>query len=709
MVGTQIGCCLIVLFHVDSFDHYNITHAAQKYSSLDDPHSLETISGTLHQAVKRTGLQSFRGTLTKWVDEGSVHLGIAFHSTTIVDGQWIKIWRQETSHFYMLSYNASRFIVTGVQGQMAGPVNITILDGWNYLEVYAELHNWASGEEYQHEVKLNGETIFFGVRDTTFFGANQYVSLLSALGNRDDFYVVKGMNTGLHWGFLGPVQIHRALPIANGTKNSFVKRFPQSVGLQHYKYVDEISPDGDNSYLQDNDTNDEETFSVRQLDPLLLNILGFQFNTYAIGKSAAKNSNLQTLKHNFPTMQHKFDDPFGGEQISSTFDLKDGPLSSLDYQYYTKFHELSFVNGGYINSSAFGFKISTGNIDIARVSQFCIEVVVPFQPELPDIDVGVPVLIAATGGQVFKFAKLWKLDLLDGTQYRFTNHNLELTNPVDGLVYTPLDSLSMSAKQRRTGLDPASSEAAGIVGTLTYNLMLAGKLRGATITEYVVDWQYAWAGPITVSKSFLDTLSFDGAKWSAELSSIEKKILLPKGDVYGRTCRHVLGDEFCKTDLSLLEESGFVLTVTNNHTRFVVEALGTVTDAFGNDKTKPGYWAFGNLTWTTGDNIGLSSEIRTWTGSDGSGGTTSELILQIPMPFVIQVPDAFTITPGCDKTLVTCKTKFRDPDDPDNDLSLGNQKNYGGFPTIPGKDGIFAPLSGAERTFSLGDLFGGLI
>ncbi len=308
-------------------------------------------------------------------------------------------------------------------------------------------------------------------------------------------------------------------------------------------------------------------------------------------------------------------------------------------------------------------------------------------PEPPDI-------IDLIEGTYHRFTKLWKLVRKDGTIFRFTNHNIDLVNPEDGFTYTPLLSFLTSSHQRKTGIDQNNLEIQGIIGTLTFNDFLAGKYRESRITEYLVDWQYPWAGVLLATTFILESITHHNAKWTAEAGSIVLPLLRPKGSVYGRTCRHVLGDLKCKVSLSLLEESENVLAVNSERTKFTT-TLPIITDVFGNARGIPNYWAFGSLTWTNGANSGLKFEVRSDTIPVPE---QQEIILQTPTPFDIVVGDVFTITPGCDKLWSTCKDKFENPTD--GDFPCGNTKNFGGFPTIPGKDGIFSPIGEANRVFS---------
>lgn len=89
---------------------------------------------------------------------------------------------------------------------------------------------------------------------------------------------------------------------------------------------------------------------------------------------------------------------------------------------------------------------------------------------------------------------------------------------------------------------------------------------------------------------------------------------------------------------------------------------GTVTPL----GAESGWFDYGVITFTSGLNAGLSMEVKSY--------TVGQIVLWLPMPFVIAVGDAYTMVAGCDKTIDTCNTKF------------GNVVNFRGEPYLPGVD-----------------------
>ena len=80
-----------------------------------------------------------------------------------------------------------------------------------------------------------------------------------------------------------------------------------------------------------------------------------------------------------------------------------------------------------------------------------------------------------------------------------------------------------------------------------------------------------------------------------------------------------------------------------------------------------GYFAYGVITFTSGNNDGFSMEIKSY--------VPGQITLQLPMPYTCQVGDTFSIVAGCGKGLITdCKTRFN------------NVVNFRGEYYLPGID-----------------------
>jgi len=109
----------------------------------------------------------------------------------------------------------------------------------------------------------------------------------------------------------------------------------------------------------------------------------------------------------------------------------------------------------------------------------------------------------------------------------------------------------------------------------------------------------------------------------------------------------------------------------------------TVTESRAID----GWFDYGLLTFESGNNAGLSMDIKAWSRTD-----SDEITLFLPMPYDVQVGDALRLTAGCDKKLTTCTTKFDMSGSIDFDG--GNYLNFRGEPYIAGRDRIIRVYNG---------------
>lgn len=122
------------------------------------------------------------------------------------------------------------------------------------------------------------------------------------------------------------------------------------------------------------------------------------------------------------------------------------------------------------------------------------------------------------------------------------------------------------------------------------------------------------------------------------------------------SCPYELGDAKCGVDLNDFTVSGSVTAV-----------IGQSKFEDDSRTEEQGWFKGGKLTWTSGDNAGLSMEVRGWNAS------LNRFVLQLAMPFPIFEGDEYVVHAGCNKTYTTCKDKF-------------DNQNFGGFPFIPGQD-----------------------
>lgn len=125
-------------------------------------------------------------------------------------------------------------------------------------------------------------------------------------------------------------------------------------------------------------------------------------------------------------------------------------------------------------------------------------------------------------------------------------------------------------------------------------------------------------------------------------------------NVYQSNCSNTLYDPGC----GLLKAAFTVVghTVGGSNLSAINTSLLQSTD----------YFDLGVITFTSGQNAGISKNVKSFVG-----GVPGIVNVTTPLPFAPASGDAFTIYPGCDKTMNTCQVKYN------------NFKNIKSTPFIP--------------------------
>lgn len=260
-----------------------------------------------------------------------------------------------------------------------------------------------------------------------------------------------------------------------------------------------------------------------------------------------------------------------------------------------------------------------------------------------------------------RFATTWMIERADGEVLRFTDHNRALL--VDGELYTPAGGFNASARDRQEGLSPQNLEATGVItdDAITEVDLRAGKYRRAVVTERLLDWKYPWVGDIVKNSYIIRETTWDGEVWQGAIESVLAKLQNSVGDTYERRCRwRRLGDADCGVNLAPFTVTGSAVSV--------VTARKKITTAI--TSKQDGWFDDGRLTWTSGGNDGLVSDVKAYL-------QVGTITLHVETPLAIAPGDTFSLVRGCDRQASTCKTIFN------------NYPNNGGFEDIPGNDDFF--------------------
>lgn len=269
-------------------------------------------------------------------------------------------------------------------------------------------------------------------------------------------------------------------------------------------------------------------------------------------------------------------------------------------------------------------------------------------------------------------AQVWILQRLDGVSLAFTSHD----EPIEFLGYTarPCRSLNASASEAASELGAIGNiELTGIIaaGGITEIDLYAGRYDGCQVDVWLVSWDPGTAlSPKRLAAGRVGAVSHGRDGFKGEVLGLGAQ-MGQQGvtQVITPACRFRFGDARCGKDLAPLTVTGAATAIARkpDQRTFSDSALLATSPAPDED-----HFRFGVVTWTSGENEGLQSEVKEYDAA------TATFVLWSLMPHRIAIGDTYIATPGC--TLAAegahgCKY-------------WNNYVNFGGFPDVPGEDAI---------------------
>lgn len=257
----------------------------------------------------------------------------------------------------------------------------------------------------------------------------------------------------------------------------------------------------------------------------------------------------------------------------------------------------------------------------------------------------------------------WRITRRDGTVMGFTNHDRTLT--FDGTQFKASTGMLGTEVESSLGLSVDNMDVEGAIDSndITEEDLIAGRYDNAQIEVYLVNWEDV-SQRLLLKSGNLGEVKRGKVLFTAEVRGLAAILQQKKGRLYQYTCDAKLGDARCGINLEDPQYKGSgTVTSTDGSASMIVSGLGS----FANK-----WFSRGKITWTSGENTGLTMEVKSHVNSSGS----VTISLWAPMPFTIAPGDQFEIRAGCDKLFSTCKAKF------------DNAVNFRGFPHMPGQNFI---------------------
>lgn len=266
-------------------------------------------------------------------------------------------------------------------------------------------------------------------------------------------------------------------------------------------------------------------------------------------------------------------------------------------------------------------------------------------------------LTAHLAQDVTTLAHLWKVIRRDGEIFGFTDHDEPITYL--GLTYQASSGFMPGAVATANGLSVDDLSLEGVLSSLaiTANDLMAGLWDSAEVWLYRVNYKSLSDGAIIVRRGWTGEVKGGKVSFVAELRGMTQRLAQQIGQNYSPSCRASFCDARCTLTLDDYKVSGTVTSVTNR--RIFSDSARLEAD---------GTFNFGLITFTSGENAGLSMEVKNF----GSSIIECELAL----PFDVAIGDAYDLWQGCDKRLSTCRDTYN------------NVVNFRGEPYIPIADAL---------------------
>lgn len=271
-------------------------------------------------------------------------------------------------------------------------------------------------------------------------------------------------------------------------------------------------------------------------------------------------------------------------------------------------------------------------------------------------------------GEVTTLATCWKITRSDTTIMGFTDHDRDLI--IDSVSYLAATGFTPTAIASSDNLAVDNLDVEGMLDSTAIKEedIMAGLYDFAEIEIFQVNYGNIGHGKLMLRRGWLGEVSIGKNSFVAEVRGLTQRLSRTIGELYSPSCRANFGDSRCGVNLTSFTVTGSITSVTNNQ----VFADTTRAEASG-------YFNFGKITFTSGNNNGLSMEVKEY--------TIGKITLVLPMPYTVQVGNSYSLIAGCDKTFATCRDDFN------------NVVNFRGEPHVPGTDKMLETSS--TRAFSI--------
>lgn len=230
---------------------------------------------------------------------------------------------------------------------------------------------------------------------------------------------------------------------------------------------------------------------------------------------------------------------------------------------------------------------------------------------------------------------IWKMVAQDSTVAAYAAHTRVLI--FEGTTYN-VAPIEISTTSQSIGLKSNTSQLTGTFDNIiTRADVEAGKWQGATITLQYVNYLDLTMGSTGKQVGRAGKFDLIGETFKVELRSLASLLGQTIGELTSPTDRNSFPSGVDPADF----------TVNRTVTAVVDRRTFSVSGSFDEQ-----YYRYGLVTWSTGNNAGLSMEVQESTGA--------QILLQLPMPDDIQIGDTVDCLAGYDGSRNQNRDRFDD-------------------------------------------------
>lgn len=174
----------------------------------------------------------------------------------------------------------------------------------------------------------------------------------------------------------------------------------------------------------------------------------------------------------------------------------------------------------------------------------------------------------------------------------------------------------------------------------------AGWLNNAPVTMFFVNWEDPNAWQTFERVGWLGELEWDSSgQYRTEVRGLTQRLAQNVMRTYGDRCDVArFGDTRCGFNVAAVTITATVSGVTNRRV-FIVSGI----------TSEPiGYFSGGRLLGVTGANAGIERQIKL----DAYAALQGQLQLFEAFPLDVEIGDTFSMAPGCDRAMSTCRDRF---------------------------------------------------